>query len=52
MFYTDGQSLEIEQLFEFTYGYAITKWKNVTSTGQNGSDLTHTGYRLPCIPPG
>jgi uncharacterized protein YcnI len=42
MFYTDGQSLEIEQLFEFTYGYAIAKWKNVTSTGQNGSDLTHT----------
>ena len=47
MFYVDGQSLEIEQLFEFTYGYAITKWKNVTSTGQNGSDLTHTDTDFP-----
>lgn len=47
MFYTDGQSLEIDQLFEFTYGYAITKWKNVTSTGQPGSDLTHTDTDFP-----
>jgi hypothetical protein len=47
MFYTEGQSLEIEQLFEFTYGYGITKWKNVTSTGQNGSDLTHCDTDFP-----
>ncbi|PKD44355.1 RagB/SusD family nutrient uptake outer membrane protein [Rhodohalobacter barkolensis] len=36
MFYTDGQSLEIEELAEFTNGYAVTKWKNITSTGQPG----------------
>jgi hypothetical protein len=42
MFYTDGQSLEIDDLFEFTEGYAITKWKNVSSDGTNGSHLTHT----------
>ncbi|MDX1283987.1 MAG: RagB/SusD family nutrient uptake outer membrane protein, partial [Draconibacterium sp.] len=42
MFYTDGQSLEIDDVFEFTEGYAISKWKNVTSAGANGSHLTHT----------
>lgn len=47
MFYTEGQTLEIEDIFEFTYGYAITKWKNVTSGGQTGSDLTHTDTDFP-----
>lgn len=37
-FWTDGQSLEINDIFTFTDGYAVTKWKNVTSTGQAGSD--------------
>lgn len=36
MFYTDGQSLEIDNLTDFTNGYAITKWKNITSDGQPG----------------
>ncbi len=31
MFYTDGQTIDVEDMFEFTNGYAITKWKNVTS---------------------
>lgn len=47
MFFTDGQNLEIEDLFEFTDGYAITKWKNVTRAGQPGSDLTHTDTDFP-----
>ncbi|WP_167610972.1 RagB/SusD family nutrient uptake outer membrane protein [Maribellus sediminis] len=47
LFYTDGQNLEIENLFEFTDGYAITKWKNVTSTGETGSDLTHPDTDFP-----
>jgi hypothetical protein len=47
MFYTDGQQIEIDNLFEFTHGYAITKWKNVTSGGQNGSDLTHCDTDFP-----
>lgn len=33
MFWTNGQSLEIEDIAQFTQGYAITKYKNVTSTG-------------------
>jgi hypothetical protein len=33
MFYTDGQKLEIEDLTQFSNGYAISKWKNISSTG-------------------
>lgn len=47
LFYTDGQNLEIENLFEFTDGYAITKWKNITSTGETGVDLTHPDIDFP-----
>jgi hypothetical protein len=47
MFYTDGQQLEIDNLFEFTNGYAITKWKNVTSTGQAGSYAKHVDTDFP-----
>ncbi len=38
MFFTTDQNLEIEDLFKFGDGYAITKYKNVTSTGAKGSD--------------
>lgn len=38
MFYTDGQSLEIENIPPFNNGYAITKFKNVDSNGAAGSD--------------
>ena len=40
MFYTNGQNLEINDLFTFTDGYAIGKYKNVSSTGVKGSDPT------------
>jgi hypothetical protein len=38
MFYTAGQSLEIEDISKFTDGYAITKYKNVDANGKAGSD--------------
>ncbi|MDX2286496.1 MAG: RagB/SusD family nutrient uptake outer membrane protein [Bacteroidia bacterium] len=38
MFYTQGQNLEIADIFAFTDGYAITKYRNVSSTGVVGSD--------------
>lgn len=38
MFYTDGQSLEIDDISEFKQGYAITKYKNVDVNGVKGSD--------------
>jgi starch-binding outer membrane protein, SusD/RagB family len=37
-FYTDGQSLEIENVGSFTDGYAIAKWKNVDVDGNPGRD--------------
>jgi starch-binding outer membrane protein, SusD/RagB family len=39
MFYTDGQTLEIEEITtDFTQGYGITKYKNVDAAGIAGSD--------------
>ncbi len=38
MFFQVGQNLDINDLTQFTDGYAVTKWKNVTSTGAAGSD--------------
>ena len=38
MFYSDGQNLEIESIPPFEDGYAVTKWKNVDSNGNQGSD--------------
>ena len=38
MFFQVGQNLEINDLTQFTDGYAVTKWKNITSTGAAGSD--------------
>lgn len=40
MFFTDGQSKEINNIGNFNDGYAITKWKNVTSAGEPGSDTS------------
>ncbi|MBG8554905.1 RagB/SusD family nutrient uptake outer membrane protein [Hymenobacter guriensis] len=38
LFYTAGQNLEINDIFTFTDGFAVTKFKNVTSNGVPGSD--------------
>ena len=38
MFFTDGQTLDIADEYNFQNGYAITKFKNITSTGAKGSD--------------
>jgi len=47
MFFTDGQSLEINDVGKFTDGYAATKFKNITSTGVPGSDLTFPDTDFP-----
>ncbi len=47
MFYTDGQNLEIQDVSQFTDGYAITKFRNVTSDGTIGSDLTFPDTDFP-----
>jgi hypothetical protein len=38
-FFTEGQTLEISALTNFTNGYAVPKYQNVTSTGEPGKDL-------------
>jgi hypothetical protein len=38
MFFTEDQTLEIEDPFDFTNGYAIAKFKNVDVNGNRGSD--------------
>ncbi|HTD99556.1 MAG TPA: RagB/SusD family nutrient uptake outer membrane protein [Mucilaginibacter sp.] len=40
LFFTNGQNLDIKDEFTFTDGYAIQKWRNVTSTGAVGTDIT------------
>jgi hypothetical protein len=47
MFWTDGQSLDINDIGVFTDGYAVTKWKNVTSTGVPGSNPTYCSTDFP-----
>jgi len=47
MFWTDGQSLEINDIGNFNDGYAITKFKNVTSTGVTGQDPTFVDTDFP-----
>ncbi|WP_114782451.1 RagB/SusD family nutrient uptake outer membrane protein [Botryobacter ruber] len=39
-FYASGQNLEINDMFSFKDGYAIAKYRNVSSTGAVGSDPT------------
>jgi hypothetical protein len=47
LFYTEGQSLEISDISQFKDGYAITKYKNVTSAGAPGSNLTFVDIDFP-----
>ena len=47
MFFTEGQSKDIPDIAEFTNGYAVTKWKNITSDGQQGSNPTYVDTDFP-----
>ncbi|HMO61958.1 MAG TPA: RagB/SusD family nutrient uptake outer membrane protein [Ferruginibacter sp.] len=46
-FYAAGQNLEVASPTTFTDGWAITKYRNVTSLGLPGSDLTFTDIDMP-----
>jgi len=46
-FYTSGQSLEITNLATFTEGYAVTKFRNVTRGGANGSSQDFADVDMP-----
>lgn len=47
MFYTEGQNLEINDIFNFRDGYALRKFKNITSTGAVGSNLSFPDTDFP-----
>jgi hypothetical protein len=54
MFHTSGQTLEITDINDFTTGYAIKKFRNVTSAGLPGSHQTFVDndfhlFRLPDV---
>jgi len=40
LFYTDGQNLEIADITSFNDGYAVTKFSNLDSQGNQGSDAS------------
>jgi hypothetical protein len=47
MFYVDGQNQDINDLTTFTEGYAVNKFKNVTSDGLPGSDTDFPDTDFP-----
>jgi hypothetical protein len=47
LFYTQGQSKEINAIGTFTDGYAIPKYVNVSSDGVPGADLNHPDTDYP-----
>ena len=47
IFYTNGQSLEINDIGNFADGYAVPKFINVTSQGVDGSNQTYTDTDFP-----
>lgn len=46
-FYTPGQNLEINNLTTFTDGLGVTKYKNITRTGANGSSQDFSDIDMP-----
>jgi hypothetical protein len=47
IFFTDGQSLEVNDLLNFQDGYAVPKYQNVTSDGQPGVNPTFPDTDYP-----
>ena len=48
-FYTQGQTLEVSAatLTSFSNGYIVPKYRNITSNGEGGSDLTFADIDFP-----
>ena len=47
LFWTEGQNLEIGDIFNFRDGYALRKFRNVTSTGAVGPNLSFPDTDFP-----
>ncbi len=46
-FFSQGQTLEIEDITQFTQGYAVNKFKNINSDGTLGSDTDFPDTDFP-----
>ena len=46
-FYTNGQSMEINKISEFTDGVAVVKFRNKTRSGANGQSLEFSDIDFP-----
>jgi len=47
LLYINGQSKEINDFFDFTNGYAVTKFRNKTSTGADGKSGRFSDVDMP-----
>ena len=47
VFFTQGQTLSMVDIINFNHGYAVTKFKNVTSTGAPGSNPAFADVDFP-----
>ncbi len=47
IFFDEGQNLDIVDVTQFTEGYAVQKFKNITSTGELGSDTDFPDTDFP-----
>ncbi len=47
IFSTEGQTLEIDMISEYSQGYAVSKFKNVTRDGLPGSNRDHVDTDFP-----
>lgn len=47
MFHIEGQKKEVKDLSKFKDGYAVAKYKNITSAGQSGSHITFADTDFP-----
>jgi hypothetical protein len=46
-FYTNGQTVDVTSISDFTKGIPAPKYRNITSTGAAGSDATHVDTDFP-----
>jgi hypothetical protein len=46
-FYTDGQTVEVTKISDFSNGVLAPKFENITSTGAPGSNKTHVDTDFP-----
>lgn len=46
-FFTDGQNIDIDDITQFDNGFGVTKYRNLTRSGANGSSLDFSDIDMP-----